>query len=452
MPFEEFPDAPRVGAIVFSGKNKGYAIGGTNGAAKRFQEFWEYDAVKNRWSEKEDVPFGPCAYGFSFVVGNHAYVCTGKAKPGTKGSEMWKFDLAEKEPAGNLILGGNLLLGDEKIPLAATEVKIMNMKNEVVKSVFTNLFGSFLFTGLPENEELVLSFDATDPGWKNEKFYIVSRKNENVAVLNKDNSYKFYLSSSGKNKIQLIKVEHKNLRMNMKGKLVLDDKLKTPLKNVAVSLMNEDEEVMQAGITDESGIFVFTYLPLDSTVYISIDEKIIPSLSKGTKIILMDEGDNVVNKTSTAHPEFQLINLPSEKNSLSQVYMEDTWLSSINAKGSETHVVEYVYFDYGKWEILSDAKAVLNKAVAVLKSDSKYSIEIAAHTDSRGDTKPNQELSEKRAEAAKEYMVLKGVRADQISTKGFGETKLLNRCADGINCSEEEHAQNRRMEFFIRIK
>ncbi|HEY4798128.1 MAG TPA: OmpA family protein [Bacteroidia bacterium] len=450
--FADFPDAARIGAIAFAHANKGYVVGGSNGATKRFQDFWEYDADKNKWTQREDAPFGVCSYGFSFVIENYAYVCTGKTKLGSGGSEIWRYEFPQQRAPGNsLIIGGSLLLGEDRIPLAAAEMKVVNTKNEVVKSCFTNLFGSFLFTDLPENEDLILTFDVKDPSWKNEKFVVVNQKNEYVALLNKDNQFKFYLSSSGKNKIQLIRLSNKNLRMNMRGKVALDDKKQTPLKDITVSLMNDNQEVMQAGTTDENGIFVFTYLPVDSTVYLSIDEKTLASFSKGTKVLLLDEGDQVVGKTTTSHPEFELTNLPPEKNTITKIYMEDAWVPFLsNTKNMEMKVVEPIYFDVAKWDVLPEAKAVLNKAVAVLKSNPKYSIEISAHTDSRGDAKSNQELSEKRANAAKEYMVSKGVNANQITAKGYGETKPLNRCVDGVNCSEEEYAKNRRMEFIIR--
>jgi outer membrane protein OmpA-like peptidoglycan-associated protein len=133
--------------------------------------------------------------------------------------------------------------------------------------------------------------------------------------------------------------------------------------------------------------------------------------------------------------------------------MEDPWLEPIlTGKSGERMVVEHVYFDYDKWDVLPETKLLLNKAIAVLKSDPRFSIAIAAHTDSRGEAKYNLALSEKRAAAAKEYMVSKGVNSDQISAKGYGEAKLLNRCKDGVNCTEEEHAQNRRMEFTIKRK
>ena len=450
----DFPGDARIGAVAFSYKNKGYAMAGSNGAFKRFQDCWEYDATKNHWTPNEDIPFGACSYGFAFVIGNAAYVSPGKTSSGSRSAEIWKFDLVEKQTTGNsVVIGGSLLLGNERIPQAGVEVQIMNSKNEVVKSAFTNLFGSFLFTGVPEKDDLFLTFDVRDPGWKDQKFYLVNRKDEEVAVLHKDNQFRFYLSSTNKNKIQLIKVENKNLRMNMKGKLALDDKKRTPLGKVPVSLINEDQEIVQGGATDENGVFVFTYLPLDSSVYLSIDEKMAATLAKGTKILLLDDGDNVVSKTNTAHPEFQLINLPPEKNTLTQVYMEDPWLEPImTGKHGDMMVVEHVYFDYNKWEILPETKTILNKAIAMLKSNNKFSIEISAHTDSRGEAKYNLELSEKRADAAKDYMISKGVNANQITAKGYGESKPLNKCKDGVPCTEEEYALNRRLEFLIKRK
>jgi len=459
--FSEFPDAPRVGAIVFAFGNKGYALGGTNGAMKRFEDFWEYDPTKDKWEKKNDVPFGTCAYGFSFVLGNSAYVCTGKTKSGVKGSEMWKYNpSAEGQSAGiDFVIGGNLLLGEERVPLVAAEVKIFNSKNQEIKSASTNLFGSFLFTQLPENEEFVIALTISNPSWQNQKFYLVNRKNEVVGVLDKNNSFKLHLSSSNKDKIQLIKIENKNLRMNLQGKLAIDDKKKTPLANTDVSLINEEKQVVQTSSTDEGGHFKFTYLPVDSTLYLSVDEKKTASLPKGSKILLLDENNNVVSKTPATRPEFKLVNLPPDQNTLGTYYAEDPWLApmmkitrtSKNIK-EEFFVIEYVYFDYSKWNILPEAKAVLNKAVALLKNSTEVFIEISAHTDSRGEAKYNLDLSEKRSSAAKEYMLSKDAKAEQITAKGYGENYLLNHCKDGVNCPEDEHAENRRMEFKIKRK
>lgn len=76
-------------------------------------------------------------------------------------------------------------------------------------------------------------------------------------------------------------------------------------------------------------------------------------------------------------------------------------------------------------------------------------IELSSHTDSRADDKYNDNLSQKRADAAVNYIVSHGVASSRISAKGYGERQLINRCANGVECTEAEHQQNRRTEFKV---
>ena len=76
-------------------------------------------------------------------------------------------------------------------------------------------------------------------------------------------------------------------------------------------------------------------------------------------------------------------------------------------------------------------------------------IELGSHTDARGSDAYNMVLSQKRADGAKAYLIGKGVGTERIVAKGFGETQLVNRCANGVKCDDEEHLQNRRTEFRI---
>ncbi|NJN33396.1 MAG: OmpA family protein [Saprospiraceae bacterium] len=76
-------------------------------------------------------------------------------------------------------------------------------------------------------------------------------------------------------------------------------------------------------------------------------------------------------------------------------------------------------------------------------------IELSSHTDSRGGDKYNLELSQKRAEGAEKYLMGKGIEARRIVAKGYGETKLVNKCVNGAKCSEDDHLKNRRTEFRI---
>lgn len=111
--------------------------------------------------------------------------------------------------------------------------------------------------------------------------------------------------------------------------------------------------------------------------------------------------------------------------------------------------VSNIYYDLDKYDIRADAAKELDKLVKMLKDNSKLIIELSSHTDSRGSNTYNQTLSENRAKAAVAYMVSKGIDNRRLYPKGYGENKLINECSDGVKCSEEKHASNRRTEFRV---
>jgi peptidoglycan-associated lipoprotein len=112
-------------------------------------------------------------------------------------------------------------------------------------------------------------------------------------------------------------------------------------------------------------------------------------------------------------------------------------------------VLENIYYDLDKWFIRPDAAAELDKLVKLLNDNPNINIEMGSHTDSRAGDNYNLILSNKRAQAAVEYLVFKGIDASRLTYKGYGETKLVNRCKNDVECSEEEHQQNRRTEFRV---
>ncbi len=108
-----------------------------------------------------------------------------------------------------------------------------------------------------------------------------------------------------------------------------------------------------------------------------------------------------------------------------------------------------ILYDLGKWNIREDAAMELNDMIQFLKDNPDIKIELGSHTDSRGSANSNQVLSQKRAESAVNFMVERGIAPERMSAKGYGETKLKNKCADGVSCSEQEHQANRRSEVTI---
>ena len=112
-------------------------------------------------------------------------------------------------------------------------------------------------------------------------------------------------------------------------------------------------------------------------------------------------------------------------------------------------LIANIYYDYDKWFIREDAKPSLNNLVKVMEDNPKIVIELSSHTDSRASGRYNLVLSDKRAHAAVEYIISKGINRNRITAKGYGETMLLNKCKNNIECTEEEHQENRRTEFKV---
>jgi outer membrane protein OmpA-like peptidoglycan-associated protein len=119
------------------------------------------------------------------------------------------------------------------------------------------------------------------------------------------------------------------------------------------------------------------------------------------------------------------------------------------AKLDKRIAIQNIYYDYNKADIRLDASEQLDIVVTLLKDNPGLSVELGSHTDSRGNDAYNLELSQRRAAAAVAYIVGEGVDSTRITAKGYGETQLVNRCRNGVHCTEVEHQQNRRTELRI---
>lgn len=108
-----------------------------------------------------------------------------------------------------------------------------------------------------------------------------------------------------------------------------------------------------------------------------------------------------------------------------------------------------IYYDYDDDKILSDAEVDLRLIESLLQDYPDMVIELSSHTDSRGRKRYNEKLSQRRAESAKNWLVNRGVNPNRIVAKGYGEERILNHCADGVLCSDDQHRVNRRTEFKI---
>ena len=128
----------------------------------------------------------------------------------------------------------------------------------------------------------------------------------------------------------------------------------------------------------------------------------------------------------------------------------------ITVKRNERIKLENIYYkldkfaandvDMENWDL---ARQSLDFLYNIMVKYPDMVIELSSHTDSRGSDKYNLELSQKRAVEAEKYLNAKGIEKSRVVAKGYGETRLINECKNGVKCTEEQHLQNRRTEFRI---
>lgn len=111
--------------------------------------------------------------------------------------------------------------------------------------------------------------------------------------------------------------------------------------------------------------------------------------------------------------------------------------------------IKMIYFDLDKANIRTEAAIDLEKILVVMNERPGMKLDIRSHTDSRATFKYNEALSDRRAKSTIKWLVKNGIASNRLTGKGYGETQLVNKCSDGVSCSETEHQENRRSEFII---
>lgn len=111
-------------------------------------------------------------------------------------------------------------------------------------------------------------------------------------------------------------------------------------------------------------------------------------------------------------------------------------------------VLENIYYDLDKHFIREDAKPTLDSLIIILKRNPSINIQLSSHTDCQGTASYNEKLSQRRADAAVQYLIQNGINPDRLTSKGYGESLLSVNCKCS-DCTDSEHQQNRRTTFLV---
>ena len=168
-------------------------------------------------------------------------------------------------------------------------------------------------------------------------------------------------------------------------------------------------------------------------------------------------GNYVISITKTGYSTEQITLKSSDERSDIVVLLDYFTASKVTTSVVSDFVLQEgmslklnnVYYNFNDGSIRPDAAKDLDVLHTVMMKYPDMKIELGSYTDARGTSEFNLNLSQRRAQSAVQYLVNRGIDAQRIVAKGYGENHLRNHCSDGVPCSEDEHKINRRTEVKI---
>jgi outer membrane protein OmpA-like peptidoglycan-associated protein len=311
-------------------------------------------------------------------------------------------------------------------------------------------------------------------------------------TIHSSGSFGYFASNrpgSGSDDIYLVKFN--SLYENVAGK-VLDGHNGLPVQDAVVHLEDCNGNRLNATRTDIGGNFIFEvakekcyqfavekegYLPerselIDGEILefrlqqklnyqvLALDAESAEPVSQAT--ILCNDQKWETNASGYAQMDITINNSCNFKVTRSEYfdYIMDFEANFSGAGTSEVDTIMMFRKEAGKvitlnnmeyyrdmWRILPESEKELDLLVKLMIDNPGIRAEIGSHTDSRLADDYNLWLSQKRSDSIQEYMMERGVEKERLTSKGYGETRLLNHCTNWSDCSDKEHLVNRRTEF-----
>ncbi|MBB3124969.1 outer membrane protein OmpA-like peptidoglycan-associated protein/tetratricopeptide (TPR) repeat protein [Mesoflavibacter sabulilitoris] len=369
--------------------------------------------VDNTWTNIEELPFNNENFDFTaptLTPDNKTLIFSSNMDSGYGQTDLYKVAINDDGTFGEPInLGPKINTeGNEKFPFVAKDSTLYFSSDANINLGLLDIFESNILKTNTDIEvkNLGAPFNSSFDDFC---YFIDTEKNTGYFSSNReggqggDDIYAF-----GKLKCEQI----------VKG-LIRDELTNDLLSKATVSLINIDGKILERYQTKEDGYYEFK-IDCEKTYTILAEKPIY-------------RPDNIEFETSTINQEETEIDL-----SLKPLIIDNEI------------VINPIFFDFDKSNIRPDAAYELENIVAVMREHPKMVIKIESHTDSRGNDSYNMKLSDRRAKSTRDYLFSRGIAKDRIqSAIGYGESQILNRCKNGVKCTDEEHEENRRSKFII---
>lgn len=411
--------------MYFTRNNYHHKHKSTNKDGVQLLKIYRSFYVEGKWQSPEELPFNSDEFNTAHpaLSPDNKFLYFVSDRTGSYGkSDIWKVEIYEdgsfSEPEN---LGENInTAGRETFPFIAYNHLLYFASNGHL-----GLGGLDLFVAEPDSignyhkvqnlgaavnskfDDFAMIIDSSDTGFFS--------SNRNLGKYYKDNIYR----------IKQRFAPDFDDALKKKFKLT-DEETKLPIANAKVQLLDRKYNEIKIIKTDKAGKVEIKQQNNSSPIYVRFTKE-----DYEVKEIRIEAADFIDKEIVEVQLRKRLQEIKKGKDLAKLLQIEE------------------IYFDLDKYTIRKDAAVELAKILSIMKAYPDISIEIGSHTDSRASKEYNNKLSQNRADATKNWLVKNGIAEKRISAKGYGETQLVNRCKDGVDCTEEEHQQNRRSEFII---
>ena len=374
-----------------------------------------YKATKDgdTWTNIEELPFNNENFDFTapaLTPDNKTLIFSSNMDSGYGQTDLYKVSINEDGTYGEPVnLGPKINTeGNEKFPFVAKDSTLYFSSDANINLGLLDIFESNILK-TNKNIEVKNLGAPFNSSFDDFCFFIDTETNTGYFSSNReggqggDDIYSF-----GKLKCEQI----------VKG-TIRDELTNELLSKATVSLIDIDGKILERYKTTKDGQYQFT--------------------------IDCDKSYTILAERPTYRPdkiEFETTNITGEEKEI------DLFLKPLIIDNEI--VINPIFFDFDKSNIRPDAAYELENIVAVMREHPKMVIKIESHTDSRGNDNYNMKLSDRRAKSTRDYLYSRGIATERIeSAIGYGESQIINRCSNGVKCTDEEHEENRRSKFII---
>ncbi len=372
----------------------------------KFSQMYLFKATKvnNKWTEAKQLPFNNKSYSISnpsISIDGKTLYFNSNMPGGIGGNDIWKVDVSEGDVYGTPVnLGSKINTeGNEQFPYI-TDDNVLYFSSDSRQG----LGGlDVYFINLSKTEDAQNLGKPVNSEKDDFSFSFNTKRNLGFFSSNREESDDLYIAKPLCNVESTIHVTNSVTAVALEGATVV--------------ILDDKKNIIETKISDVNGNVDFI-LECNTEYNLQVAKE---GFESGVFNIAKNKGGKLI--------------VPAPLNPI-EVIIKPTEI-----------VLNPIYFEFNKSNITQEGAFELDKLVQVMKANDKLVIFAKSHTDNRGSDVYNMNLSERRAKSTVQYVLSKGIAASRISGKGFGESEPKADCKE--NCTEEEHAQNRRSEFLI---